>query len=160
MALSNFERMIQLADEVFATRNDPEQLDVNEDVLAHLHEIHPATVSEHDDGNGPVAWVILIPTTTELMNKFLCGEISEKQLYELTPLNSTYQTVYLCSAMVLEEYRRQGIARRLVLESLEAIKKDHPIDALFVWTFSKEGLIASEALAKLVNLPLYKRGEY
>lgn len=151
--------MIQLADEVFATKNDPDQLDVNEEVLAHLQEIHPATVSEQDDGNGPVAWVILIPTTTELMTRFVRDEISEKELYDLTPLNATYQAVYLCSAMVLEEYRRQGIAKRLVLESLETIRKDHPINALFVWTFSKEGLLASEALAELANLPLYKRGE-
>lgn len=151
--------MIQLADEVFATKNDPDQLDVNEEVLAHLQEIHPATVSEQDDGNGPVAWVILIPTTTELMTRFVRGEISEKELYDLTPLNTIYQAVYLCSAMVLEEYRRQGIAKRLVLEALEAIRKDHPISALFVWTFSREGLLASEALAQLANLPLYKRGE-
>ena len=67
----NLERMIQLADEVFATKSDPNQLDINEEVLDHLRKIHPATVSEHDDGNGPVAWILLIPTTLELMNQFI-----------------------------------------------------------------------------------------
>lgn len=60
MALSNFERMIQLAEEVFAVKNDPDQLDVNQDVLERLQKIHPSTVSEQDDGNGPVAWVLMI----------------------------------------------------------------------------------------------------
>jgi hypothetical protein len=78
MTLSNFERMILLADEVFATKEDPDQLDINEDVLAHLRSIHPATVCEYDDGHGPVAWVLVIPTTLELMNQFLTGTISEK----------------------------------------------------------------------------------
>ncbi|MFE3871064.1 hypothetical protein ACFX5F_07495 [Flavobacterium sp. ZS1P70] len=47
--------MLQLADEVFAVKNDPEQLDVNQEVLERLMRIHPATVSEYDDGNDPVA---------------------------------------------------------------------------------------------------------
>src|SRR6478609_5449365 len=113
MPLSNFERMIQLADEVFTSRSDPNQLDINPEVLDHLRNIHPATVSEYDDGHGPVAWILLIPTTTELMNRFLKNEISEKKLYELTPLNTTYDALYLCSAMVLKEYRRKGIAKKL-----------------------------------------------
>ena len=47
MDLSNFERLIQLADEVFAVKSDPSQLDVNQDVLARLKKIHPATISEY-----------------------------------------------------------------------------------------------------------------
>lgn len=159
MALSNFERMIQLADEVFATKSDPNQLDINEEVLDHLRKIHPATVSEYDDGHGPVAWILLIPTTVELMNQFIKGIISEKVLYELTPLGTEYEAVYLCSAMVLEEYRRKGIAKQLTLAALEAIRKDHPIKSLFVWTFSKEGLLGAEALARLTSLPLQSRIE-
>jgi len=159
MPLSNFERMIQLADEVFATKSDPNQLDINEEVLDHLRKIHPATVSEYDDGHGPVAWILLIPTTVELMNQFIKGIISEKVLYELTPLGTKYEAVYLCSAMVLGEYRRKGIAKQLTLAALEAIRKDHPIKSLFVWTFSKEGLLGAEALARLTSLPLQSRIE-
>ena len=151
--------MIQLADEVFVTKSDPNQLDINEEVLDHLRKIHPATVSEYDDGLGPVAWILLIPTTVELMNQFIKGIISEKELYELTPLSTKYEAVYLCSAMVLEEYRRKGIAKQLTHAALEAIRKDHPIKSLFVWTFSKEGLLGAEALARLTSLPLQSRIE-
>ena len=42
---SNFERLVCLADEVFATRNDPNQLDVDDTVLVRLASIHPDTVS-------------------------------------------------------------------------------------------------------------------
>jgi ribosomal protein S18 acetylase RimI-like enzyme len=157
MALSNFERMLQLADEVFAVKDDPTQLDVNEQVLDRLYHIHPATVSEYDDDNGPVAWVLLIPTTSELMNRFLQVDISEKQLFDLTPTDTTYDAIYLCSAMVLEEYRRQGITRRLTLQAIEAIRKDHPLKAAFVWAFSPEGDRTAQTIAKLAGLPLYKR---
>jgi ribosomal protein S18 acetylase RimI-like enzyme len=159
MPLSNFERMIKLAEEVFAVKNDPDQLDVNQDVIERLKKIHPATVSEYDDGNGPVAWVLLIPTTTDLMTRFLKKEISEKQLFNLTPLNTTYEALYLCSALVLEEYRRKGIAKRLALKAIDSIRKGHPLKSLFVWAFSKEGDLAAEAISRLTSLPLHKRSE-
>lgn len=157
MALSNFERLIKLADEVFAYKTDPDQLDVNQNVMDKLRRIHPATLSEYDDGNGPVAWVLLIPTTLELMNRFLKHEISEKELFELTPEDSVYDALYLCSALVLEEYRRKGITKQLTLAAIENIRRNHPLKALFVWAFSKEGDRASEAIAELASLPLYKR---
>jgi ribosomal protein S18 acetylase RimI-like enzyme len=157
MSKSNFERMLQLADEIFAVKNDPDQLDVNQEVLERLMMIHPATVSEYDDGNGPAAWVLLIPTTLDLMHQFLDTVISEKELFDLTPLNTKYEVLYLCSALVLEEYRRKGIAKRLALQAIESIRKDHPLKGLFVWTFSKDGDLGAEALARYSFLSLYKR---
>lgn len=157
MGISNFERMLQLADDVFAVKNDPDQLDVNQDVLDQLRRIHPATVSEFDDGHGPVAWVLLIPTTLGLMDQFLNHSISEKELYEQTPLDSAYEAIYLCSAMVLEEYRREGIARQLTLKAIDSIRKDHPIKAMFVWSFTTAGDITADTISQITSLPLLKR---
>ena len=157
MGTSNFERMIQLADDVFAVKNDPDQLDVNQDVLDQLRRIHPATVSEFDDGHGPVAWVLLIPTTLGLMDQFLNHSISEKELYEQTPLDAAYEAIYLCSAMVLEEYRRKGIARQLTLKAIDSIRKDHPIKNLFVWSFTIEGDMTADTISQITSLPLLKR---
>ncbi|MDO9254660.1 MAG: GNAT family N-acetyltransferase [Bacteroidales bacterium] len=159
MALSNFERMILLAEDVFAYKSDPNQLNVDQEVMEKLHRIHPATVSEFDDGNGPVAWVLLIPTTLDLMHKFLEHEISEKELFDLTPEDSKYDALYLCSALVLEEYRRKGITKRLLLNAIERIRINHPLKALFIWAFSKEGDLTCEAISRLTSFPLYKRSE-
>ena len=157
MAPSNYERMIQLSDEVFSSRTDPHQLNVNENVMEHLQLIHSDTISEYDDGNGPVCWILCIPTTLDLMNKFINKEISERELYELTPLNTKYEAIYLCSALLLEEFRGKGIAQRLGVKALENIKIDHPIKALFFWSFSKEGEKLAEKVSSLIGLPLYKR---
>jgi GNAT superfamily N-acetyltransferase len=157
MAMSNFERMIRLADEVFAVKNDPDQLDVDEYVLERLKKIHPATVSEYADPNGPVAWVLLIPTTEGLMKDFLDKKITEKELFEKTPIGDRYEAIYLCSAMVLQEYRRKGITKQLTQKAIEEISKDHTLKALFVWTFSEEGNQGAETIARLTKLPLFKR---
>jgi hypothetical protein len=157
MAKSNLDRLIQLADEVFDMKNDPDQLNVNQKVLRRLEKMHPSTVSEELDNNGPVAWVLVIPTTTRLMKRFLEGEISEKELFKLTPLNVSYEALYLCSALVLEEYRRIGITKRLVLSAIQNIRKDHPLKALFVWPFTGDGDLAAERIAGIAGLPLFRR---
>jgi hypothetical protein len=157
MALSNLERLIRLADEVFAVKSDPSQLDVNPEVREKLQKIHSATLSEYNEGNGPVAWLLLIPTTIDLMNRFLAKEISEKDLFNLTPLNIKYDAIYLCSALVLEEYRRKGITQNLALFAIESIRKTHPLKAAFVWAFSPEGDLAAETIARLAGLTLFKR---
>ena len=157
MEKSNFERMLQLAEEVFASKNDPNQLDVNEEVMEQLQRIHPETIAEFDNGHGPICWIIQIPTTQHLMEQFLANEISEKELFELTPLNVPYQAVYLCSGMVLEEFRRKGIAKKLAFDALSKIRETHPIESLFVWAFTQDGDIASESLAKISGLPLFKK---
>lgn len=157
MALSNYERIIQLADQVFSSRTDPDQLNVDENVMAHLQLIHPDTMSEYDDGNGPVCWILCIPTTLDLMTKFINQKISERELYELTPLNTKYEAIYLCSALLLEEFRGKGIAQRLGVRAIENIKMDHSIKALFFWSFSKEGEKLAEKVSGLMGLPLFKR---
>jgi ribosomal protein S18 acetylase RimI-like enzyme len=156
MALSNFERMIKMAEDVFDIRNDSNQLSVNEAVIKRLGKIHPSTLSEYDDGKGPVVWILMFPTTLDLMNRFMAGTISEQELFNLTPLNHTYEALYLCSAMVLEEYRRKGIAKKLTIQAIKSIQKDHPIKFLFVWAFSNEGEVLAERVALDTGLPLKK----
>lgn len=146
-----------MAEDVFDYRTDNSQLNVDKNVISHLKEIDPATMSEYGDGNGPVVWILIIPTTLDLMNQFLNKEITEKELYELTPMHVQYEAIYLCSAMVLEEYRGKGIAKRLTVEAIESIRKDHPIQSLFVWAFSKEGESLAEKVADIVGLPLRKK---
>lgn len=157
MSKSNFERMIELADSVFSSRTDPSQLSVDEQVMARLAQIHPLTLSEYDDGSGPVVWILVIPTTSSLMELFIAKDISEKELYDQTPIGVEYDAIYLCSAMVLEEYRNKGIAKQLTIDAIENIRKDYPIKTLFVWPFSKEGESLAEKVSQLTGLPLRKR---
>ncbi len=155
MPKSNFERLIQLAEEVFAVKSDPNQLDVNEEVRERLYKIHPWCISQHTDENGPVAWLLIFPTTNELMQKFLEGKINEKEMFYLTPLNVRYDSIYLCSALVLEEYRRKGIIKNLAIKAISNIRKEHEIKSMFVWAFSEEGRMAAQHMANLISLPLY-----
>lgn len=156
---SNYDRLIKLAEEVFAVKKDPEQLDVDDKVIKRLIKIHPATVSEYVDGDGPVAWLLIIPTTNELMNSFIKAEISEKELFDQTLPGIEYQSIYLCSALVLEEYRRKGIIRNMAVDAINNIKEEHPISSLFIWPFTTEGDLVSDNISHMTGLPLFKRND-
>ena len=149
--------MIELADEVFAAHNDPAQLDVDEAVMERLERIHPATLSEHIVGNGPVVWILLVPTTIDLMSRFVNQEITETELLDQTPLGIKYEALYLCSALVLPEYRRQGLATQVGTAAIKEICADHPIKYLFTWNFSREGEMLAQLASENLGLPLLIR---
>lgn len=157
MSKSNFEKMIQLSEEIFSVKNDPNQLSIDEEVMQQLTKMHPNTISKYDDGNGPVSWVLLIPTSIELMNQFISNKISEKDLFEKTPLGIPYEALYLCSAITLTEYRNKGITKKLITNAIDQLLIDFPIKTLFVWSFTKEGDLLSDKLALHYNLPLLKK---
>jgi GNAT superfamily N-acetyltransferase len=157
MSDDNLSRMIRLADEFFETRNDPAQISVTEDVMEQLRKIHPSTLTEENDGRGPIAWIMVIPTTHKIMEHFIAGKISERGVLESTPLNVPYDMIYLCSALVLPEHRGRGIAKRLVINAISSIRKDHPVRELFYWAFSVEGQKLAESVARSVGLPLRER---
>ncbi len=156
----NFNRMLQVIDEVFATRNDPDQIQVNQDQLKKLQAIHPATLSELADENGPMVWVLVIPTTTALMTDFLSGSISEKQLLDNTPPGVTYDCLYLCSATTLPEARKEGLTKKVCLEAIAKISEQHAIRTLFVWPFSPEGSALANSLAQQLHLNLFVKDAY
>lgn len=155
--MSHLERMMQLAEDTFAVRDDPEQLDVDEKVIQKLLKIHPYTLSEKVEGDGPVAWILLIPTSEETMRKFIEKKIGEKELLEEAGNSSSYDAIYLCSALVLPEFRKKGLASELTLKGIQEIRKSHPIRFLYVWPFTEEGDRLSNLLADKIQLPFFKR---
>ena len=149
--------MIQLATEFFDVKNDPSQLSIDETVIERLRLIHPATMGEMTDENGPIAWTIAIPTTESVMNRFLEKQINEAELLALTEYEKKFTEVYLCSALVLPEHRGKGFAKQLFCSSIYAIQKKHSVQSLFSWAFSTEGDGLSQTVAKTLGLPLHKR---
>jgi GNAT superfamily N-acetyltransferase len=153
----NLKRMITLADEFFAARTDPEQISVTPRVMKRLKRIHTSTMTEKRTNKGPVAWMLVLPTTRTLMRKFVDGSISERELLRRTPLHRSYKAIYVCSALVLPEYRGRRIATRLLVNAVRSICRDHPIEHLFCWPFSRRGSLLAKTVARAVSLPLLQR---
>jgi GNAT superfamily N-acetyltransferase len=154
---TNFDRMIDLVTDLFDTKHDPHQIDVTDADRERLEAIHPACMSEVADKNGPILWLIIIPTTQIIKDRFLAGVISEKELLAETRPGDTYEAIYLCSVAVLPEYRRQGLAKKATLDAIERICREHPIKSVFYWQFTEEGKDLAESVARSAGLPLHVR---
>jgi GNAT superfamily N-acetyltransferase len=154
---NNLVRMIRLAEEFFATKKDPSQISINRKVMLRLKRIHPNTMTEKSTSKGPIAWILVIPTTHTLMEQFITNKISERELLKNNPLRIKYDSIYLCSALVLPEYRGRGLARSLMIKAIKSIQKEHPITCLFYWALSNEGKKLAASVANEFSLPLYKR---
>ncbi len=146
--------MMGIIEETFSTREDPSQLQVDQKVLARLEEIHPSTLMEFDDGKGPAIWILIIPTITELMEKFLAGKISEQEMFNETKPGMNFDCIYLCSATVLPEYRRKGMAMKMTIEAIKSVRKDFQIKTLFVWPFSEAGKLLAEKIGEQSHLEM------
>jgi len=153
----NFNRMIQLVNEFFDTRNDPDQISVSPEERQRLHDIHPDTLSELANEDGPQVWILMVPTTHAIMDRFVKGDITEKQLLEETQPGGAYDTIYLCSASVLPEFRHKGLAKKVTLDAINSIRRDHAINTLFYWPFSEEGKALAKSVARELGLPLVEK---
>ena len=153
----SYERMIELVNSFFDTRNDPDQISVSEEEMNKLAAIHPATMSEYADEAGPIVWILLVPTMHGIMEQFVKGTLTEKQLLQQTEPGQKYDAIYLCSASVLPEYRRQALAKNTTVQAINNIRKDHEIKTLFYWPFSEAGKALAKGIAREVGLPLLEK---
>ena len=151
--------MMEVIDEVFEARDDPGQIQVTAAQRKKLEKTHPLTLNEIANEEGPLVWVLLFPTSKESMHRFLEGKITEKQLLDETEPCKEYQSIYLCSATTLPEARSKGLTKKLTIESIRSIAKDHPIEALYVWSFSEKGKLLAESIAKDCKLQLFHKNK-
>ena len=153
----NEARMYELIDDVFDTQNDSTQLRFSESDIEKLISLSPHTLQEAANEDGPYAWISVFPTSLDFMNQFLSEQINERQLFDLTNKEDNNEVVYLCSAIVLPEFRNQGLALKLTIQAIEALQLSYPIRVALVWPFSDNGLRLAEKAAEACGLSLRAR---
>lgn len=151
----NYQRMIAIIDEVFATGKDKNQIQVTKKDMQKLTKIHPNCLSEIANENGPIIWVLMIPTTQKIMEDFLGKKISEKQILENTMPGENYSCIYLCSASTLPEFSGKGLTKKLCLEAIEKMRKSYAIENLFVWPFTPAGKELAKKISSETSLNLF-----
>ena len=146
------------SEKVFGTDQDPDQMPINEATYEKLVALHPATTLYRTNERGePIAWVVVFPTTKELMEQFLTSQINERQLFDLTVPGSKFDSLYLCAAITLPEYQRSGLAIGLLKEAIDAISQGHELQ-LFGWAYAKEGRYLGEKLQQELGRTILARG--
>jgi ribosomal protein S18 acetylase RimI-like enzyme len=87
----------------------------------------------------PIAWSLVLPTSKEIKDKFLKEEINERQLFEVSIKNPSFESLYLFVVIVLPEYRQKGLAKELMSYQVKYFQDKYKITDFFAWIFSAEG---------------------
>lgn len=143
-----FKNELEISERFFGTETDPTQIPMTQSSTNKLTAIHPDTVlHKFDEAGNPIGWSVIIPTSLEVMNKFLAREITEKQLLDLAAAEKKREALYLCNAFVLPEHRRKGYAKALWQEGIRKLSlgKDLP---LYYWAYSEEGRALANSLSR------------
>jgi len=149
-------KILELAEETFNTGDDPDQAPVSRASMDKLTALHPKSISYRLDGDKPIGFTTILPTTKDLMRRFLDGEINEKELFNLSQKQDKYSALYLMSAVVKPEHRKRGLAFEMALEGLDSIGVSLDTD-LFCWPFTDEGRALADRVAKHFGLAMHHR---
>jgi len=146
------QKMDKITEQIFGTEKDPDQIPINRESGEKLEKLTPHWIKYAlDDKGEPIAWSIVVPTSLEMMNKFLRGGITEKELLDLTKPQDMYEALYLCAIVTVPEHQRKGYALKLTIESINSIPHVENVK-LFVWPYSTEGAKFIEKLSKSLKI--------
>lgn len=132
------DKMLNIAEQFFGSADDSDQMPITEESFYKLQKLHPKTVIYKLENGEPVSWVVVLPTQVDLMDRFLKGEINERELLDLSKPQEIYEALYFCVAFTVPRHRRKGHALEMFKEAIESIPHTENVK-LFAWLFSKEG---------------------
>lgn len=149
------QKTMTIAELIFGTQNDPSQIPIVPASAEKLDSLASGWFKYRLDENGePISWVVVVPTTREIAERFLQGAISEKEILDQTTPQERYSALYLCAAITLPEYRRKGLALELMLEAVRGIPTASDV-LYFAWPYSTDGKLfgtrLQEALGKEIK---------
>jgi len=144
------EKTLDIAEQFFGSQEHPDYIPITRESDQKFERINPNfMVYKLKDGE-PISWILVLPTSLDLMNKFIKGDINERQLLDLTKPEEKFEALYLCSAFTVPEYRKQGY----VIEMFKGVVKTIPLKdnfSLFAWPVTKEGRKLTEKLESVLG---------
>jgi hypothetical protein len=106
--------------------------------------------------------LLIIPSNKALMEKFVFGEITEKEMFEDIKKLKFYEeidAIYLCSSFIKPEFRGKGLAVQGRAKSIRKIMgKTGRMDiGLYFWGYSEEGRRSCYRTAESLGLEIKER---
>jgi hypothetical protein len=146
-------KMAELEEDFFHTKDDPTQADTTLECSHQLLRLHPSAIKGIIKDGEPISWVITMPTSRELAERFLKDEITEHELLDVTEPRDVYDALYLLIAFTVPEHRGNRYTAGLFEQAIREIP--HTSDTLFVsWPFSEGGKKVLERVEKDLGISI------
>lgn len=150
-----FEKMNAIAIELFETESDDTQASPTlENCLRVVKKEKYNFILVKDTNDELMGWSVVMPTSLEVMDNFLSEEITERELLEISRIDSKFEALYLFAVIVLPEYRKKGLAKFLFKTQIEYFKEKYNINNIYSWWFSEEGKKLGDSLEKELDVEI------
>ncbi|MBX4195604.1 GNAT family N-acetyltransferase [Candidatus Parcubacteria bacterium] len=150
-----YRKEMKIAEEIYGSQSDPDQIPITEESLQKLLSLSPDTIPfVLDDKGEPISWLVVIPCDNENTDKFLKEEITEREFFNNLKPASHYDALYISSAITVPAHRRKGLAGRLIVETIDLFKHKYGVKRIFAWPWSREGGAAMEKLKSKYDIEL------
>ncbi|OGG55354.1 hypothetical protein A3D62_02270 [Candidatus Kaiserbacteria bacterium RIFCSPHIGHO2_02_FULL_49_11] len=151
------QNLLQFVEPFFQTESDPNQIPTTTEAYRKILSLDPHSVALRADQSGRiVSYAAVLPTTNELMNKFLNHEITEREMFEATQLQAIPESLYLMAIAVAKDFKGKGDVFGMMRDIITHFKDRNQDLKLFVWEFSEEGKRFVSLLEKRYDLSINK----
>ena len=151
----DLEKMNVVAKELFHTEDDNTQASPTMyNSLQIIGKEKHNFISINDNTGQPIAWSVVVPTSFEVMDKFLNKKITEKELLEISSIDNKFEALYLMAVVVQPDYRKKGIAKFLFGTQIKYFKNKYDINHFYSWYLSEEGKKLGLSIEKDMNIKI------
>lgn len=98
--------------------------------------------------NTPVAWSLVLPTSKENAKQFLDKEITERELFDTSTQNPSFESLYLFVVVTMPDYRKKGLGSSLMKYQIDYFKNKYKIKNFYAWALNNEGKSLIESLKR------------
>ena len=131
-----------IAEACFQSARDPTPMPIDDATVAWLLDTVPAYWNLIKYQGVVIGSTLILPTSRVLMQRFLCAELIEAELWAAlrqTPTRSA-ECCSLAGAALRASHRRQGLALASLQASLDHfLAHDHSRPEVYGWVYSEEG---------------------
>ena len=135
-------RAAAIAEACFQSARDPTQMPIDDATVAWLLDTVPAYWNLIKYQGVVIGSTLILPTSRVLMQRFLCAELTEAELWAAlrqSPIRSA-DCGSLAGAALRASHRRQGLALASLQASLDHfLAHDHPQPTVYCWIYSEGG---------------------
>lgn len=144
----DLEKICEIAENVFGTAEDPDQVDANLENSLKLRSVDSHSILVEKEGDTLVGWAVAMPSSLENMRAFLNEDISERSLFDLSVETVKHEALYLMAVIVLPEFRRRGVGKRVITKQLDYFLEKYPsISQVYAWPWSEGGEALIQSLS-------------
>lgn len=153
----------EMSEEFFEMEKDPSQMAATKETRDWIYKNVKFISNIIRNNNEIIGYSFMLPCSKKIMNDFIEKRIDEATLIneiKKNKLPTSPEAIYLCSSIIKEEFRGNGIAKIGFIKLINNILKNSNIKPiLFYWKYSDEGEKLVNKIAKELDLRLLVRKE-